>query len=105
MNVCPLLPPAGGVEGGVSVFLVSLAVSVTAAPKGFDNSAWKLCGGDFETGDDGELVVVAGVIELEENFELKLDIQEFRRPIGVAFGSFWPLGEFGPGSIFSELAR
>ena len=49
--------------------------------------------------------MLAGVVELEENFELKLDIQEFRRPIGVALGSFWPLGEFGPGSTFSELAR
>ena len=62
-------------------------------------------GGDFETGGDGEPGVLAGVAELEENFELMLDIQEFRRLIGVALGSFWLLGEFGPGSILSELAR
>lgn len=49
--------------------------------------------------------MLAGVAELEENFELILDIQEFRRPIGVALGSFWLLGELGPGSILSELAR
>ena len=47
---------------------------------------------------------MAGVVELEENFELMLDIHEFRRP-GVGFGSFGFLGEFGPGSTFSEVAR
>lgn len=58
----------------------------------------------METGGDGEPVVLAGT-ELEVNFELKLDIQEFRRPIGAALGSFWPLVEFGPESTLSELAR
>lgn len=47
-----------------------------------------MLGGDFETGGDGEPVLLAGVFEFEENFELKLDIHEFRRPIGVALGSF-----------------
>ena len=51
------------------------------------------------------LVLLVGAVELEENFELMLDIQEFRRLIGVDLGSFWVLGEFGPGSTFSELAR
>ncbi len=88
MKVCPPLPPAGGVDGGVSAFLASLAVGMTAAPKGFENSGWGLLGGDFEIGGESEPVLVAGVFELDENFELKLDIHEFRRPIGVALGSF-----------------
>lgn len=64
-----------------------------------------MLGGDFETGDGSEPVLLVGEFELVENFELRLDIHEFRRPIGVALGSFWFLGELGPGSTFSELAR
>ena len=85
--------------------MASLAAGATAAPKGFENSGWGLVGGDFETVNEGEPVVLAGIVELEENFELMLDIQEFRRPMGVALGSFWLFGVFGPDSTFSELAR
>lgn len=99
------LPLAGGVEGGVSIFLASLAVGVTAAPKGFGSSGCGLLGGDFETGGTGKPVLLAGGFVLEVNFELMLDIHEFRRPIGAALGSFWFLGELGPGSTFSEFAR
>lgn len=89
MNVCPPLPPPGGVEGGVSGFLASLFIEMAVAPKGFVKSVWELeSGDDFDTGVDGELTDVAGVVELEENFELMLDIHEFRRPTEVALGSF-----------------
>ena len=86
-------------------FLASLAAGVTAAPKGFESSSGELMGGDLEAGGDGEPVLPAGVFEPGENLELMLDIHEFRRGIGVALGSFWFLGELGPGSTFSELAR
>lgn len=45
-------------------------------------------GRDVETGGNGEPVLPASVFELEVNFELRLDIHEFRLPIGVALGSF-----------------
>ena len=61
--------------------------------------------GDFEAIVGSEPVEVAGVVGLEENLELMLDIHEFRRLIGADLGSFWFLGEFGPGSTLSELAR
>ena len=89
----------------MSVFLASLVVDATPATKGFEKSGCDVLGGDFETVVGSEPVGVAGVVGLEENFELMLDIHEFRRPIGAAFGSFWLLGEFGPGSTLSELAR
>lgn len=44
-------------------------------------------GSDFETGADDETAVLVGVVELVENFELMLDIHEFRRPMGAALGS------------------
>ena len=64
-----------------------------------------MLGSDLEIAGDGEPVLPVGVLELEVNFELMLDIHEFRRPIGAGLGSFWFLGELGPGSTFSELAR
>ena len=67
-----------------------------------------MLGSDLEIAGDGEPVepvLLVGVLELEVNFELMLDIHEFRRPVRVGLGSFWFLGELGPGSIFSELVR
>lgn len=66
-----------------------------------------MLGSDLEIAGDGEpveAVLVVG-LELEVNFELMLDIHEFRRPVRVGLGSFWFLGELGPGSTFSELVR
>lgn len=80
-------------------------MDVTLALTGFEKSGCGLLGSDFETGGDGEPGLLAGVFELEVNFELMLDIHEFRRPIEIGLGSFWFLGEVGPGSTFSKLAR
>lgn len=65
-----------------------------------------MLGSDLEIVGDGdpvETVLLVGVFGLEVNFELMLDIHEFRRPVRVGLGSFWFLGELGPGSTFSEL--
>lgn len=66
-----------------------------------------MLGSDLEIAGDGEPVeaVLLVGLELEVNFELMLDIHEFRRPVRVGLGSFWFLGELGPGSTFSELVR
>ncbi len=107
MNVWPVLGLEDGVDGGVSAFLVG----VTAAPKGFvRESGAGLGGGDFTEGANAVSEAVAEAVEwgfeLEENFELMLDIHEFRLPGGATFGSLGLFEELEPGdSVFSELCR
>lgn len=66
-----------------------------------------MLGSDLEIAGDEEPVedVLLVGLELEVNFELMLDIHEFRRPVRDGLGSFWCLGELGPGSTFSEVVR
>ena len=49
-----------------------------------------MLGSDLEVAGDGEPVeaVLPLGLELEVNFELMLDIHEFRRPVRVGLGSF-----------------
>ncbi len=61
----------------MSGLLMSLAPGVTAAPKGFGCSACGLGAGFAAVGETGPELPVGG-FEPEENFELMLDIHEFR---------------------------
>ena len=85
MNVCPDLGLVDGVEGGVSGFLSSFAPGVTAAPNGFPKSEPGVEGGDFDKAGDAFAEAGGVGLELEENLELMLDIQEFRRGSPAAF--------------------
>ena len=73
-----------GVEGGVSDFLISFTEGLAAAPKGFEKSGAGLAGVPAESVDacPGPM---GGEIELDENFELILDIHEFRLLGGPSF--------------------
>lgn len=102
MNVWPVLGLEDAIDGGVSAFLEG----VTVAPNGFPwESGAGLDGGDFE-GDDVIPKAAGCGFEPEENFELMLDIHEFRLPGVGIFGSLVPFEELGPGdSFFSEFGR
>lgn len=84
-KVCPVLGLVDEAGDGVSDFLTSFEPGVTTAPKGFVKSACGLGGGGLETGSalGAEPAAAGDEFELEENFELILDIHEFRLPIGV----------------------
>ena len=93
---------------GVSNFLTSFEPGVTAAPNGFVNSGCGLGGGDLVV--DGTLgaepVAEGDELELDENFELMLDIHEFRLPTRAILWSLVFLGAITPcESVFSELER
>lgn len=61
----------------MSGLLTSLAPGVTAAPKGFGCSACGFRASFAVVGETGPELPVGG-LEPEENFELMLDIHEFR---------------------------
>ena len=107
-KVCPVLGLVDGAGDGVSDFLISFEPEVTAAPNGFVKSGCGLGGGDLETGGalGAELAAVGDGFELEENFELILDIHEFRLPAGAILWSLGFLGAIAPcESAISELER
>ena len=86
-----------------SAFFKSFEPGDTAAPNGFGLSKCGL----------GMVIVVevdAGdaeadeLFELEENFELILDIHEFRRPSGVEGGGLRSFGPFGEACVGIEAS-
>ena len=108
----PGCPDLGDVDGGGEVetsdFLMSLAPGPTAAPKGFGCSTdglWVDLLGVFAAGVE----LVDRGLELDENFELKLVIQELRllkEPDKGVLGSFAVLVGGGVVEVdFSELER
>ena len=104
MKVWPLLGLVGGADAGASDFLVSLKGGVFAAPGEFERSGAELGGEAFAEVGEAGTDPVDGEFELEENFELMLDIHEFRRLGGPPLRSLGFLEAFGAGdSVFSEL--
>ena len=85
MKVWPDFGLEDGVEGGVSGFFASFIKGPAGAPKGFENSGDGLGGKALVADDKAGVGVVYGMFVLDENFELKLDIHEFRLPGCVPF--------------------
>lgn len=106
MKVWPVFGLPAGVDGGVSGFLGSFEPGVTAAPNGFEYSGLGLAGGDFA--GFGDVVDGPGAVgfELDENFELILDIHEFLLPRDATLGSLVFLEELVfDCSLLSEMLR
>ena len=95
-----------GVEGGVSGFFASFIAGPTGAPKGFEKSGAGLGGKALVAGGDAGAGPGVDTFELEENFELMLDIHEFRLPGCVPLWSLGFLETFELGdSLFSDVWR
>ena len=108
MNVWPVFGLVDSAGGVVSDFLTSFDPGLTAVPKGLVKSGCGVAGGDFGAGGvvGPEPATGGGVFELEENFELILDIHEFLLPGSAALGSLGFLAAGGVcASSFSELER
>jgi len=74
-----------GVEGGGSDFLTSFGAVFATAPNGFAKSGAALGGRVVAEFGDAGTGPVEGELELDENFELILDIHEFRLLGGPPF--------------------
>ena len=92
-RVCPDLGVGDWVDGDAAGFLASFALGVVVVLKGFVNSVCGLCEAFVRGGDSGPGLVGVDGFETDENFELKLDIHEFRLPGGGCFVSLVCLGE------------
>ena len=90
----PGLGEVGGVEAGDSFFLISFGDELMLKGFGFSNVG--LLGGLLPEVVSG-LDPACGILELEENLELRLVIQEFRLPAEASLDSLELLEGIGVG--------